>query len=247
MGTLHLLEAARLSRSVAAVVVVTSDKCYKSTEGAEPYGEDDILGGLDPYSNSKACAELLVASYRASFLHSQERLRVATARAGNVIGGGDWSEDRLIPDCVRAFSQHRPVALRYPRAVRPWQHVLDPLAGYLMLAERLVGSQGSEFAIPWNFGPDPASEVTVFEVASSIARLWNDKCEVLVKSSDKTLGEAGVLRLNSERARSRLAWRPQWTLERSLRETTGWYRAWQDGRDMNRYSREQIVEFGNKS
>lgn len=243
-GTVHVLEAARRTPSVKAVVVITTDKCYENKEWIYPYRESDALGGHDPYSSSKACAELVTASYRASFASEADgKLRIASVRAGNVIGGGDWAVDRLIPDCVRAFSKKQPVVLRYPQAVRPWQHVLEPLAGYLMLVEHMLGENGGRFAAAWNFGPDPAGEATVQEVASTVARHWGKGAEVKFEPATANYHEAGLLRLDSTGARVKLGWTPRWSLARSLEETVSWYRAWQDGQDMQRYSAAQIENY----
>jgi CDP-glucose 4,6-dehydratase len=244
MGTAHVLEAARLAPSVQAVVVITSDKCYENLEHGHPYRESDRLGGHDPYSASKACAELVTASYRTSFASAADtRLRIASARAGNVIGGGDWAADRLIPDCVRAFSKAQPVRLRYPAAVRPWQHALEPLSGYLQLVQCLLSDDAGRYTTAWNFGPDASSEANVGDVAASIARLWGSGAEVRTERSPDIPREAGMLRLDSSKARSELSWCPHWSLERSLQETVRWYRAWQEGKDMHRFSTDQIEAY----
>jgi CDP-glucose 4,6-dehydratase len=241
MGTAHVLEAARLAPSVQAVVIITSDKCYENVESGHPYRESDRLGGHDPYSASKACAELVTASYRASFASAGDtRLRLASARAGNVIGGGDWAADRLIPDCIRAFSKAQPVRLRYPEAVRPWQHALEPLCGYLQLVQSLLGGDAGRYTTAWNFGPDASCEANVGDVAASIARLWGPGAEVRTERSPDIPREAGMLRLDSSKARTELGWRPHWSLERGLQETVRWYRAWQEGKDMHRFSIDQI-------
>ena len=245
LGTAHVLEAARRTRSVRAVVVVTTDKVYMQRDGAKPHSEDDPLGGHDPYSASKAAAEIVTASYRSSFLVSDPdmQLQVATARAGNVMGGGDWAADRLIPDCVRAFRGGEPVALRYPHAVRPWQHVLEPLSGYLQLAERLAGPDGERYARAWNFGPDDRSDATVTEVAHQLARVWGGGATVLHASSDDNPHEAETLRLDSSRACRDLEWRPRWSLHDGLERTIAWYRAWDQRDDMVETSVRQIEEY----
>lgn len=242
MGTIHLLESVRKVESVRAVIVITTDKVYENREWLYPYREVDSLGGHDPYSASKAATELVVSSYRSSFFSRSNghRARVATARAGNVIGGGDWAVDRLVPDCLRAFAADQPVLLRYPNAVRPWQHVLEPLAGYLMLAERLVGDEGDGLAQAWNFGPDPSGDATVGEVAETIARLWDTGAVVERAPQADRLHEAGLLRLDSSRARSMLGWEPRWSLLQALTRTVDWERARAEGADMAATSLDQI-------
>ncbi len=222
MGTAHVLEAARKAGSVRAVVVVTTDKCYENHEWVYPYREIDALGGTDPYSSSKACAELLVAAYRASFLRS-EGIAVATARAGNVIGGGDWATGRLLPDCVRAFQEGQPLKLRYPHAVRPWQHVLEPLSGYLVLAEKLLGENAEDFCEAWNFGPSKSDSRTVEEVARLAAEYWGGSIEIA--GIDPLHHEARMLQLDSSKARSRLQWRPKWPVEQAVRYSIQGYQA----------------------
>ncbi|MBD2160575.1 CDP-glucose 4,6-dehydratase [Limnothrix sp. FACHB-1083] len=240
MGTAHVLEAARLVDSVRAIIVVTTDKCYENQEWVYPYRENDRLGGFDPYSNSKACAELVVSAYRSSFLGPQG-IAVATARAGNVIGGGDWATGRLIPDCVRAFQADEPLKLRYPQAVRPWQHVLEPLSGYLRLAEALLGDRALEFCEAWNFGPDAVDTVTVGEVAKLAAEVWGGTVEIAKINPD--YHEAGLLQLDSSKARSRLQWKPRWSLNQAVESTVSWYRAYYDGQEMQQVTQEQILEF----
>ncbi|WP_159784561.1 CDP-glucose 4,6-dehydratase [Sodalinema gerasimenkoae] len=244
MGTLHVLEASRQTPSVQAMVVVTTDKCYDNREWVYPYRETDRLGGADPYSNSKACAELVVSAYRQSFfspLSLDSAVAVATARAGNVIGGGDWADNRLIPDCIRAFQSGKPVTLRYPQAVRPWQHVLEPLWGYLSLAESLLGERSQEFCQGWNFGPDVRDSLSVGEVASLAAQLWGDGAEIQVTAPG--YHEARTLQLDSSQAQARLGWRPQWSLFEAMKETISWYSAWSKGADMRQVSLETIADY----
>lgn len=240
MGTANLLDAARKLSRLRAVVVITTDKCYENIEGSRPYSEHDPLGGHDPYSASKACAEIITASYRRSFYSQAGSPAVATVRAGNVIGGGDWADDRLIPDCIRAFSNNAAVSLRNPGAVRPWQHVLDPLAGYLRLAQKLC-DDGAAYAEAWNFGPDAVGDATVGEIAQGAARLWGDGRVVMAGSA--AYHEAGLLRLTSAKAKDRLAWRPRWPVARALEETVAWYKAWQAGDDMRAFSLRQIATY----
>lgn len=240
MGTVNLLEAARQCDSLRAVVVVTTDKCYENREWVWPYREQDVLGGLDPYSNSKACIELLCSSYRASFLQ-RRGVALATARAGNVLGGGDWSPERLIPDILRAWQQGESLTLRYPQATRPWQHVLEPLYGYLLLAQALV-EQGEAAASAWNFGPDAEGIASVGEVVEQLARQWVGSVD-WTQEAEPQPHEAGLLALDSSKARRLLGWNPRWSLQRTLEQTLVWHRAWQAGQDMQAFTRAQIVAY----
>ena len=229
MGTAHVLDAIRFVPSVRAAVVITTDKVYANLDSA--CSEDDALGGHDPYSASKAAAEIVTASYRSSFF-GPTSAAIATARAGNVIGGGDWATDRLVPDCLRAFERGEPVRLRYPHAIRPWQHVLEPLSGYLRLAERLVAEPAQRFARAWNFGPDARDEATVADVAERAARSWGDRARVELDDRQDHPREAETLRLDSTMARRELGWTPRWRLDRAVEMTVGWHRAWLAGEDM---------------
>ena len=227
MGTAHVIEAARHAPRVRALVCVTSDKCYENREWSRAYRETDALGGHDPYSASKACAEILAASWRRSFLTDRTPpLALATARAGNVIGGGDWAADRLIPDCIRAFVAGRTVAIRNPRATRPWQHVLEPLCGYLILAETLF-DRGTDAAAAWNFGPPAADVRPVADVVARLAQTWGDGAAWRIDAAPQP-HEAGTLAVDAARARARLGWRPRLTLETALDWTARWYRAGTD-------------------
>jgi CDP-glucose 4,6-dehydratase len=245
IGTANLLDAVRDSHSVKAVVLITTDKVYQNREWPYAYREEDPLGGHDPYSASKAAAEIVAASYRASFFTRENGhpAHIATVRAGNVIGGGDWALDRLVPDCVRAFAEQSPVHLRFPGAIRPWQHVLDPLAGYLQLAQRLLTPQAEGFARAWNFGPDTGGDATVGKVAESIARLWGGDARVLSEPSAAHPHEAGLLRLDSTLARTMLGWQPRWSLQQALKQTVTWYQAWMQKADMNAICRDQISAY----
>ena len=240
MGTVNVLEAVRLAGGVRAVVNVTTDKVYEDRGGARGYREDDALGGFDPYASSKACSELVTASYRASLLGGDDAPGVATARAGNVIGGGDWARDRLVPDLVRGALAGETVRIREPRAVRPWQHVLAPLHGYLLLAERLA--QGTGAAPALNFGPDPADERPVGEVADRLAQLWGPG---LTWASDEGEHphETAVLRLDSSLAREQLGWRPRWGLEEALASIVAFARAHRDGAHLRALMAEQIAAY----
>ena len=238
LGSLNLLEAVRRVPGVAAVVNVTTDKCYENHEGPQAYREGEPLGGFDPYSASKACSELASTAYRRSFL-APAGIHLATARAGNVIGGGDWAHDRLLPDILRAMDAGQPVSIRSPDSVRPWQHVLDPLAGYLSLAERLV-TNGEAFAEAWNFGPA--------EDGRPVRWLASRLCEQVPGASwfaddAPQPHEARTLRLDSSKARARLAWSPRWTIEAALDRTLAWHTAWRSGARMVDVSLEQIAEY----
>jgi CDP-glucose 4,6-dehydratase len=245
MGTAHVLEAARAVHAVRALVLITTDKVYENREWAYPYREVDPLSGHDPYSASKAAAEIVAASYRSSFFTGEtgHPARVATARAGNVIGGGDWASERLTPDCLRAFAKNEPVRLRFPQAVRPWQHVLEPLTGYLQLAQRLSAADGAKFAKAWNFGPDASGDATVGEIAETIARLWGEGARVECAPSTGNAHEAGLLRLDSTLARTELGWKPRWSLDQALTQTVAWYQAWTRGADMAAISLDQICAY----
>jgi CDP-glucose 4,6-dehydratase len=245
MGTAHVLEAVRATESVRAIVVITTDKVYENREWAYPYREIDPLGGHDPYSASKAAAEIVAASYRASYFSGRgaHPARVATVRAGNVIGGGDWAADRLVPDCIRAFESQEAVQMRRPEAVRPWQHVLEPLLGYLQLAERLVSAEGTKFAKAWNFGPDARGDATVREVASTTARLWADDAQAIHAQAEQNPHEAGLLRLDCTLARTELGWQPRWSLQQALAHTVSWHRARKEGADMRAVSFRQIRDY----
>jgi CDP-glucose 4,6-dehydratase len=249
MGTAHVLEAARTTESLRALVVITTDKVYRNPEWPYPFREIDPLGGADPYSASKSAAEIVTASYSNSFFSGPtgHPAHVATARAGNVIGGGDWAADRLTPDCVTAFARNEPVSLRFPHAVRPWQHVLEPLCGYLRLAGLLMTPDGARYAKAWNFGPDAASDATVGEVAETVARLWGDDARVEHVPASTNPHEASVLRLDSTLARTELGWIPRWSLDRALGETVAWYRAFASGAGMGAFCLAQIEAYSESS
>ncbi|ARK58755.1 CDP-glucose 4,6-dehydratase [Burkholderia pseudomallei] len=240
MGTANLLEALRRAGCARAVVNVTTDKCYENRDWLWGYRENDALGGHDPYSSSKACSELVSSAYRRSFF-AQGATALASARAGNVIGGGDWAAERLVPDVLAAFASDRPAVIRHPHAVRPWQHVLDSLSGYLRLAERLH-ADGQAWAEAWNFGPDDAQARTVEWVVSRMARIWGGDARWHPDSADHP-HEAAQLKLDSSKAKARLGWRPRWSLARALECTIAWHRAWLAREDMRAVCIEQIAEF----
>jgi CDP-glucose 4,6-dehydratase len=245
MGTVNLLDAVRACAGIRAVVVVTSDKCYENRGCSRPFREDDPLGGHDPYSSSKAAAEIVTSAYRHSFFSDPDGPRIATARAGNVIGGGDWGEDRLVPDLVRATVAGSDLRLRNPSAVRPWQHVLSPLSGYLVLAQALChgvdegANSGVEFARAWNFGPDPLDARTVEWVVRRFSELWPGGVPWSMDSGPHP-HEAHLLSLDSSLAYEQLRWTPMLCLEEALTATVAWYRAWLRGEDMRELTLEQI-------
>jgi CDP-glucose 4,6-dehydratase len=223
MGTVNVLDAARSCDSVRAVVIITSDKCYQNLENGRAFCEDDAMGGRDPYSASKGCAELVTAAYRSSFFESGDAV-VASVRAGNVIGGGDWAVDRIIPDCVRALTAGEPIVVRNPDAVRPWQHVLEPLSGYLWLAARML-RDGKACEGPWNFGPTDADGArSVRWVVESFLEEWGSGSWTTPGADRQEPHEAHWLSLDSTRARERLGWAPVWDAAAAVRETAAWYR-----------------------
>jgi CDP-glucose 4,6-dehydratase len=243
MGTAHVLEAARTTQSVRALVLVTSDKCYENDESLRGYREGDRVGGRDPYSASKSCAEIVAGAYSCSFFNMGFPA-LATARAGNVVGGGDWAADRLVPDMVQSLRLGNTPIVRNPRSIRPWQHVLEPLAGYLMLGERLY-RQGQKWSGPWNFGPRGEDTRTVKEVADLVVNNWGSGYwREAALAGDNQPHEASYLRLNCEKANTLLGWEPQWRLEEAIRLTVEWYRkVLLDGRDAFATARSQIHDF----
>ena len=239
MGTVNLLEAVRKTESVKAVVNVTTDKCYENREWVWPYRENEAMGGFDPYSSSKACSELVTAAYRRSFFESN-KVSLASARAGNVIGGGDWAADRLIPDFLRALDEGLPLIIRSPQATRPWQHVLEPLSGYLALAQKLY-EEGSSFADAWNFGPEETDAKPVQWIVEKL-------CSQILHASwqydaSPQPHEANMLKLDSSKAKALLAWRPRWNLHTALQMTLAWHLAWKEDSDMADISIEQIQKY----
>lgn len=239
MGTAHVLEAARRTGSVRACVSVTTDKCYQNKEWLWPYREDEPLGGHDPYSASKACAELVTAAWRTSF-HGKGAPWIASARAGNVIGGGDWALDRLVPDALRALDAGRVLEVRRPGAVRPWQHVLEPLSGYILLAQALY-EQGQVVAEAWNFGPVDADAQPVSRVLDTLAAAvpplaWH-------ATGEEGVHEAGLLKLDSSKARARLGWAPKWRIAEALDRTAAWHLAWRSGENAAAVTLAQIAAY----
>ena len=245
MGTVHVLEAVRKTPSVRAVVCVTTDKCYQNQDWVWPYRETDALGGYDPYASSKACAELITAAYRNSFFfaagENRHRVAIATARAGNVIGGGDWAEDRLIPDLVRGFCSGNPVLIRRPTAIRPWQHVLEPLHGYLSLAKKLLDGK-EQFQSSYNFGPREDEIWPVERIATKLVQIWGEGAS-WTRDSGPSAHEDHTLRLDTSKARAELGWRPRLGIEAALEWTVAWYRAWRSGDKMMDFNRKQIGNY----
>jgi CDP-glucose 4,6-dehydratase len=245
IGSVNLLDAVRQCDSVRSLVYITSDKCYENVEWIWGYRENDQLGGRDPYSASKAAAEIVFSSYARSFFEQRPMLGTASARAGNVIGGGDWAVDRIIPDCIRAIDAGEPVRLRNPNATRPWQHVLEPLAGYLLLAARLH-QEPKRFGGAWNFGPSTQEVRTVKSVADVIvAHIGKGRVEV--EESTIQVHEARLLQLNCDKAQQLLGWHPHWHVEKTLEATALWYKTFMDGGDAEAITRAQIKEFFQES
>jgi len=242
MGTVHVLESARHTPSVKAIVVVTTDKCYENKEWLWGYREDEPMGGHDPYSNSKGCAELVTSAYRRSFLQGQG-IAVASVRAGNVIGGGDWAADRLVPDILRAFEQNQPVIIRNPHATRPWQHVLEPLKGYLTLAQHMYTS-GQDFAEGWNFGPKDDDARPVQWIVEHMVASWGNGASWQLDGGTHP-HEASYLKLDISKAKSRLGWQPRWGLENSLSAIVKWHQAYKSHQDMRTISLSQIAQYQN--
>jgi len=245
MGTVNLLEAVRAVDSIKACVVVTTDKCYENQEREAGYSEGDPMGGYDPYSSSKGCAELIVSAYQRSYFpvakYAEHGLAIATARAGNVIGGGDWSLDRLVPDAMRAFEQGTSLIVRNPGSTRPWQHVLEPLSGYLILAQSLY-EQGCAYNGPWNFGPPDVDAISVAEIVRLLAKKRAGASIVQYPESVQP-HEANFLKLVSLKAQDRLSWRPKWRIAAALDHVSSWHSAHNDGKDMQAFTLEQIQTY----
>ncbi|NJO43161.1 MAG: CDP-glucose 4,6-dehydratase [Cyanobacteria bacterium CRU_2_1] len=246
MGTVNVLEAIRHTNSVRTVVDITSDKCYENREWVWGYRETDLLGGYDPYSGSKACAELVAATYRNSFFnpstYSEHDVALATTRAGNVIGGGDWAADRLVPDILKALMNGESVLIRNPQATRPWQHVLEPLNGYLMLAEKLY-TQGTAYGGSWNFGPDSSNIETVSWIADHLCSLWDGDLTWTRDAETNHVHENTFLKLDCSKAQTKLGWRPKLDLKTTLSWIVDWTKAYQAGYEMRHFTEEQIQHF----
>lgn len=247
MGTVNLLEAVRSTGSVKVVVNITSDKCYENREWVWGYRENEAMGGFDPYSSSKGCAELVASAYRNSYFHpekyQQHGVAIASARAGNVIGGGDWAGDRLIPDILRAITEGKPVNIRNPLAIRPWQHVLEPLAGYLQLAQKLY-EEGSAYAEGWNFGPNDEDAKPVQWIVEKLTQAWGEGAS-WVQDGGEHPHEAHYLKLDCSKAKAQLDWHPRWHLAHTLSAIVDWHRAHLDGKDMRTFSMGQIQQYAN--
>lgn len=244
MGTVNLLEAVRRSDCVRSAVIITSDKCYENQEWVWPYREGDRLGGYDPYSSSKACAELVSEAYVRSFFnprkYNEYGLALATARAGNVIGGGDWAEDRLIPDCIKAIINHKPIIIRNPLAVRPWQHVLDPLHGYLQLGQALY-EKGPDINGPWNFGPRDKAK-SVQWMVENLTRQWGEEAAWTLDQNANP-HEAHFLKLDSSKAYAGLGWQAVWDTQKALEQTIAWYKAYVNNENLLAFSLDQIHDY----
>lgn len=245
MGTVHVLEAARLAGSVRAIVNVTSDKCYENREWIWGYRESEPMGGYDPYSSSKGCSELVTAGYRNSYFNpknfTEHQVALASARAGNVIGGGDWAEDRLIPDIMRAIVQGEPVKIRNPHAIRPWQHVLEPLSGYLILAQKLY-DDGAAYGEAWNFGPNDEDAKPVSWIAENLTKAWGVGASWVLDGADHP-HEAHHLKLDCSKAKARLGWHPRWQLNDTLIAIIDWHRWHLAGNDMREMTLGQIAAY----
>lgn len=245
MGTVNVLEACRHTESVRAIVNVTTDKCYENKEWHWGYRENEPMGGFDPYSNSKGCSELVTSSYRNSYFHPKDYdkhgVAIASARAGNVIGGGDWAADRLIPDFIRAISQNRKVVIRSPYAIRPWQHVLEPLTGYLTLAAKLY-TEGAKYDGGWNFGPDDKDARNVEWIMQKICKLWGNGATYEVDTNPQP-HEANYLKLDCSKAKAELGWEPRWNIDKALGSIVEWNKVYLTGQDVRKITEKQIEEF----
>lgn len=245
MGTVHLLEAVKQVGGVKAVVNITSDKCYENREWVWGYREEEAMGGYDPYSNSKGCAELVASSYRQSFFnkdkYGEHGCALASVRAGNVIGGGDWADDRLIPDMLKAFSSEVAVEIRSPNAIRPWQHVLEPLSGYITIAEHLY-ENGTEYAEGWNFGPREDDAKPVQWIVENLVHQWGEGASWYLTEGEHP-HEAHYLKLDCSKAKMRLNWQPVWGLEETLNRIVVWQKAWLNGEDIKQHTLKEIKEY----
>ncbi len=240
MGTVNLLEASRYASNIGAILNVTSDKCYENNEWDWGYRENEPMGGHDPYSNSKGCAELVTSAYRKSFF-TDSKIGLGTARSGNVIGGGDWAEDRLVPDTLKAFQNLESVIIRNPFSTRPWQHVLEPLSGYLSLSEKLY-NDGKNFSSAWNFGPREEDSKQVDWIVEEIAKQWGEKAKWSIDEG-KNLHEANFLKLDISKAALRLKWVPTWSIKEAIKKTVSWHKSWLSNENVQIKSIEQINDF----
>jgi CDP-glucose 4,6-dehydratase len=249
MGTVNLFETVRKCSTVKAVINVTSDKCYENREWVWGYRENEPLGGYDPYASSKACSELVTAAYRNSFFNPEKYdthgMAIASARAGNVIGGGDWADDRLIPDCIRALLKGDKIVIRNPKAIRPWQHMLEPLRGYLLLAQKLY-EEGADYCGGWNFGPDDHDARPVEWLAERLCSKWGQSASYRIDTTALP-HEAHYLKLDCSKAKSALGWHPRWNLEKALDSIIEWTKAYQDGKDLTKVCLKQIEEYSTTS
>jgi CDP-glucose 4,6-dehydratase len=240
MGTVNMFEAVRSTSSVKAVLNITTDKCYENNGQLLGYKENDPMGGHDPYSSSKACAELVSATYRKSFFH-ESKIALATARAGNVIGGGDWAKDRIIPDTMRAFVNNKKLLVRNPNSIRPWQHVLEPLFGYIILCQQLI-SKPDIYSGAWNFGPNEEDAKSVSVLADIMSNCWGANAQ-WEEDKGEHPHEANYLKLDCTKAKNILKWKPIWSLDHALVETVNWYKAFYNNEDMNKFSKNQIEKY----
>lgn len=243
IGTVNVLEAARHSKNLRALVSVTSDKCYENKEWLWGYRESDPMGGFDPYSSSKGCAELITNAYRKSFFKSRNQCSISSVRAGNVIGGGDWTNGRLIPDIIKALNEKSLIKIRNPNAIRPWQHVLDPLSGYMTLAKNLY-EKGDEFAEAWNFGPHDGNCKSVLWIIKKINSYTDNNLEYQF-INDESFHEAKLLKLDSSKANTRLNWRPKWNLDHTLKEILNWNLEFKNGTDVYSLCKKTIENYTN--
>ena len=249
MGTVNMLDAARTTKSVKAIINVTTDKCYENKEWYWGYRENEPMGGYDPYSNSKGCSELVTSSYRNSYFNSKKYtdhgVALASARAGNVIGGGDWADDRLIPDIIRAITNGQNVKIRSPYAIRPWQHVLEPLSGYLSLAVKLF-SQGPKYAEGWNFGPDESDAQNVEWITKKLCKLWGEGASYRI-DTDKQPHEANYLKLDCSKAKAELGWMPKWNISIALDSIVNWNKAYLNNENITEITIQQIKDYLQKT
>lgn len=240
VGTANLLESARLCNTTKAIINITTDKCYENLEWVWGYRESDSLGGKDPYSSSKACSELITHAYRHSYFVKRQ-VGLATARAGNVIGGGDWAQDRLVPDILRSLELRKRANIRNPKSIRPWQHVLEPLSGYLTLAE-LLFSNNEKYSESWNFGPEQSDQLSVGSIASLLCSRWGFELGWQSQEGNQPI-EAAILRLDTSKAKQRLNWYPKWNIVQAIDKVVEWHRAWIDGSNMSNFCLRQINEY----